>query len=610
MEPIAEKAVKASPRPRALEAATMCEAFQITATEFADHPALRLKDTDYELSWGQYADTVRRRAAAFAALGIRRGDVVGFMLVNRPALHLSDTAAMHLGATCFSIYNTSAPEQIEHLVSDAGARVLVTESQYLDRLLSVRERVPPLEHLIVIDAPDGAEPPAGAMSIEQFETLGSGDFDFDSAWRAVEPDDVLCLIYTSGTTGPPKGVQLTHHNLMSEWRALDQIYPVTPGGRSISFLPSAHIADRWANHYSSMVLGQTIHCCPDARKMVAYSVEVRPTVWGGVPRIWEKLKTVLEAGFAAEQDEDRRRATEWALEVGLRRARAKQAGSIPAELDAEWRKADELVYSKIRRALGLDDVELFAVGAAPTPPEVLEFFDGLGIEIAELWGLSETTACATIPPPGKVRAGTVGKALPGVEIKIADDGEILVRGPIVMKGYRNLPDRTREAIDEDGWFYTGDIGRLDEDGYLRIVDRKKELIINAAGKNMSPANIEAKIKAAGQLVAHAVAIGDRRPYNVALIVLDSDGCRAFAAEHGLTDSSPAAMASEEAVLKEISATVERANAQLSRVEQIKKFRVLPADWEPGGDELTPTVKLKRRPIADKYAAEVEALYAS
>jgi long-subunit acyl-CoA synthetase (AMP-forming) len=604
MKPVATQEAVAA-RPRALAAKTMCEAFQITAAEHAARPALRMKDTDFEATWADYAATARRRAASFAALGVKRGDTVGFMLVNRPALNLTDAAAMHLGATCFSIYNTSSPEQIEYLVSDAGARVVVTEEQYLGRLLEARERVPTLEHLVVIDV----EPAEGAMSLTEFEALGSDEFDFESAWRAVDPDDVLCLIYTSGTTGPPKGVQLTHDNMMSEWRAFDPLYPVTPGGRSISFLPTAHVADRWANHYSSMVLGQTIHCCPNPREMVAYSMHVRPTIWGGVPRIWEKLKSALEAGFAGEQDEEKRRATQWALDVGLRRARAKQQGDVPDGLDAEWRKADELVYSRIRQALGLDEVELFAVGAAPTPPDVIEFFDAIGIEIAELWGLSETSACATINPPGAIRTGTVGVPLEGVELKLAEDGEVLVRGPIVMKGYRNLPAKTREAIDDDGWFFTGDIGELDPDGYLRIVDRKKELIINAAGKNMSPANIEAKIKTASPLIAHAVAIGDRRPYNVAMIVLDPDGCGAFAAQHGLADPSPTAMASEPAVVEEVGNAIERANAELSRVEQIKKFKIIPGEWEPGGDELTPTIKLKRKPIAEKYAREIDSLYA-
>ncbi len=557
----------------------MCEAFQATAAEHAQRPALRLKDSDYECSWGEFAETVRRRAAGFAALGVSRGDTVGFMLVNRPALHLCDCAAMHLGATCFSIYNTSSPEQIEYLLSDAGNRVVVTEQGFLERILEVRERVPSLEHVVVVDG----DAPEGVMSLDELEAGGDPGFDFEAAWRAVTADDVLCLIYTSGTTGPPKGVQLTHGNMMSEWRALDQVYPSKPCGRTISFLPTAHVADRWAQLYGSMVYGHTVHCCPNPREMVAYSLGVKPTVWGGVPRIWEKLKAALEANF---QDEQRA-----ALEIGLRRARAKQDGDVPEELEAEWRKADEEVFSKVRAMLGLDEAEWFGVGAAPTPPEVVLFFEAIGIEIAELWGLSETCAVATINPPGAVRIGTVGKALPGVEIALADDGEVKVRGPIVMKGYRNMPEKTAEAFDDDGWFLTGDVGELDDDGYLKIVDRKKELIINAAGKNMSPANIEAKIKAADGIVAQAVAIGDRRPYNVALIVLDPE----------VPDDDPEAR---------VAAAVERANTQLSRVEQIKKFHIVPEPWEPGGDELTPTMKLKRKPIAEKYAEEIESLYAS
>ncbi|MFI5123375.1 MAG: AMP-dependent synthetase/ligase, partial [Vicinamibacteria bacterium] len=504
--------------PKALSASTMCEAFQITTAERGEAPALRLKDSDYEASWADYAATVRKRAAGLAALGVGRGDTIGFMLVNRPALHLTDCAAMHLGATCFSVYNTSSPEQVEYVVADAGNRVIVTEQAFLDTVLAAREKIEGLEHVVVIDG----EAPEGAMSIGELEELGAPDFDFEAAWRAVEPDDVLCLIYTSGTTGPPKGVQLTHANMLGVWQAVDQVRPVKPGGRGISFLPSAHIADRWAGLYAQMIYGTTIYCCPNPREMVAYSIEVRPTAWGGVPRIWEKLKAALEAGMAAEQDAEKRKAAEWAIEVGRRRADAYMDGGVPDDLQAEWDRADELVLSKIRAMLGLDEVESFVVGAAPTPPEVLKFFLGLGIEICETWGMSETSAIATFNPPGRVRVGTVGPPIPGTELKLAEDGEVLIRGPQVMAGYRNMPEKTAEALDDEGWLHSGDIGEFDEAGYLRIVDRKKELIINAAGKNMSPANIESKLKAADPLIGQCVAIGDRRPYNVALIVLDSD----------------------------------------------------------------------------------------
>jgi long-subunit acyl-CoA synthetase (AMP-forming) len=573
----------------------MCEAFQITAGEWADNPALRLKDTDYEASFAEYAERVRKRAAGLAALGVKRGDTVGFMLVNRPALHLTDCAAMHLGATCFSVYNTSSPEQVEYVVADAGNTVLVTEQAFLDTVLAARERVEDLEHVVVIDG----EAPEGTISIEDLEALGDPGFDFEAAWRSVEPDDVLCLIYTSGTTGPPKGVQLTHANMLGVWRAVDQIREVKPGGRGISFLPSAHIADRWASLYAQMIYGNTVYCCPNPREMVVYSIEVKPTAWGGVPRIWEKLKAALEAGMAAEQDPEKRKAVEQAMDVGLRRADAYMDGGVPDELQAEWDRADEMVLSKVRGLLGLDEVESFVVGAAPTPPEVLKFFLALGIEICETWGLSETSAISTFNPPGRIRVGTVGPPIPGTEIKLAEDGEVMVRGPQVMAGYRNMPEKTAEALTEDGWLLTGDIGEFDEEGYLRIVDRKKELIINAAGKNMSPANIEAKLKAASTLIAQAVAIGDNRPYNVALLTLDLE-----------TLAARGASATDPEIAEEIAKAVETANARLSRVEQIKRYEVLDGEWLPGSEELTPTMKLKRRPIERKYEAEIEALYAA
>jgi long-subunit acyl-CoA synthetase (AMP-forming) len=572
----------------------MCEAFQLTAAEWADSPALRLKDSDYEASWDDYAEAVRKRAAGLAKLGVKRGDTVGFMLVNRPALHLTDCAAMHLGATCFSLYNTSSPEQVEYLVRDAENRVLVTEQAFLDAVLAVKEKVETLEHVVVVDG----DAPEGTISVAELEAMGEPGFDFEAAWRAVEAEDVLCLIYTSGTTGPPKGVQLTHTNMVAVWRACDEVQPTAPGGRMISFLPSAHIADRWAGLYAQMIYGSCVYCCPDPRQMVAYSIEVKPTVWGGVPRIWEKLKAAIEVGITAQPDEAKREATVAAIELGRRRARAQMDGAVPAELEAEWQRADEQVLSGIRAMLGLDQVESFVVGAAPTPPEVLEFFLALGIEIRETWGMSETTAITTLNPPGAVRVGTVGPPIPNTEVKLAEDGEVLVRGPQVMVGYRNLPEKTAEALSEDGWLLTGDIGEFDEAGYLRIVDRKKELIINAAGKNMSPANIEAKLKAASTLIAHAVAIGDNRPYNVALIALDPESLAA----RGVAADDPA-------VVAEIAEAVEAANARLSRVEQIKRYELLSGEWVPGGEELTPTMKLKRRPIERKYEAEIEALYA-
>jgi long-chain acyl-CoA synthetase len=569
-----------STRPAGLDASTVAEAFQVTARAHPDRCALRLKGDEFSITWAEYADKVRRTAAGLAGLGLGRGDAMGIMLTNRPEFHWFDAAALHLGAAPFSIYNTYAPEQVEYQLQDAGVDIVITEKAFADRIRGV-------EHVIVIG--EGGE----------VESHASEAFDFEAAWRAVEPDDVLTLIYTSGTTGPPKGVQVTHANLISAVNGFDQVIAFPDDGRVVSWLPMAHIAERACSHYLPMLIGFTTTCCPDPRQVVAYLPEVKPTWFFAVPRIWEKLKAAIEAGVAAEQDAAKKQATEWALGVGLKKVRAEQAGAeMPEELAQEYAKADELVLSKIRARLGLDQIQSVNVGAAPTPREVIEFFHAIGVPLAELWGMSETTGYGACNPPDKIKIGTVGPAAPGAEIKLAADGEVLMRGPMVTGGYRNQPEKTREAIDDEGWLHTGDVGEFDEDGYLKIVDRKKELIINAAGKNMSPANIEAKVKASSPLIGQVIAIGDGKPYNVALITLDPDVRPGFVEQHG-----------EDAVEAEVQRGVDAANEQMARVEQIKKFKVLLDDWQPGGDELTPTMKLKRKPIHEKYAEEIEALYA-
>jgi long-chain acyl-CoA synthetase len=589
-----------------LDAATLAEAFQLTAAAQADRTALRTKDDEVSLTWSEYADRVRSVAAGLAALGVSRGDTVGMMLTNRPEFHFADAAAIHLGATPFSVYNTSTVEQATYVIGDAGNSVIFTEQAFLDTVLEARDAVDALTHVVVVDG----EPRGGAITLGELERGGSDDFDFEAAWKAVEPDDLLTLIYTSGTTGPPKGVELTHASMLAAMRSYDQLIRLPADGRVISWLPMAHIAERNASHYLPIVIGLTATCCPDPRQLVVYLPEVRPSWFFAVPRIWEKLKAAMEVGFEAEEDENRKQAISWALDVGRRKVAAEQAGKEPsAELLQEYGKADQLVLSKIRERIGLDRLVAVNVGAAPTPPEVIEFFHSIGIPLAELWGMSETCAAGTCNPIGRIKIGTVGPPAPEVELKLAEDGEVLIKGPIVMAGYRHQPEMTAEAIDPDGWLHTGDVGELDEDGYLRLIDRKKELIINAAGKNMSPANIEAKIKTASPLIGQACAIGDGRPYNVALIVLDPDAAPVFAQQRGIESASLSDLASEQAILDEVAGAVERANTKLARVEQIKKFKLLPAEWLPGGDELTPTMKLKRKPIAAKYAAEIEDLYA-
>jgi long-subunit acyl-CoA synthetase (AMP-forming) len=599
-------AVGARPSRRSLQQPTLCAAFQATVEEHGDRAAIRTKGDETSITWREYGERVRGMAAGLAALGVGRGDTVAIMLVNRPEFHLVDAGAMHLGAIPFSIYNTYTAEQIEFLVGDAGSRVMVTETQFLDTVLEVRRACSALEHVVVVDG-EGQE---DTLTLDDLESRGDPGFDFEGTWRAVEPDDVLTLIYTSGTTGNPKGVQITHANLLAAGRSFDEMIAFPDGARVISWLPMAHIAERACSHYLPIVFGFTSTTCPDARRIAKYLPEVRPSWFFSVPRIWEKLKAGLEAAIEGEQDEQRRAAMRWAVDVGLRKTRLIQRREeVPEELEQEWQQADQLVLGRMRERVGLDRVEACNVGAAPTPPEVIEFFHAIGVPLAELWGMSETCGAGTCNRPDDIKIGTVGPPSPGVEVRLADDGEVLVRGDAVMPGYRNLADKTAETLDDEGWLHTGDIGEWDDEGFLRIVDRKKELIINAAGKNMSPANIEAKIKAAGPLIGQAIAVGDNRPYNVALITLDPEAAPHFAREHGLPGDSVEDWAEKQAVLDELQREVDEANEKLARVEQIKRFKVLPTEWEPGGDELTPTAKLKRKPICRKYSGEIEALYA-
>jgi long-chain acyl-CoA synthetase len=583
--------------------ATLCEAFQRTARIDPDAVALRTVGNTQTLTWREYAEQVRQVTAGLAALGVRRGDTVSLMMANRIEFYPLDVGAQHLGATCFSVYNTLAAEQLTYLFSNAETKVVICEAQYVDR---IRASGASIDQIVCID---GA--PEGTMRLEDMMAGGAADFDFESTWRAVQPDDVVTLIYTSGTTGNPKGVEMTHTNLMFESTAVAEVLEARFGDRMTSYLPSAHIADRWGCLYSQEVFGTQVTVVPDARAIAGALPDVRPTIWGAVPRVWEKLKAAIEFAAANEAEETLRQGLQWGLAVAAKKAAALVAGEpVPDDVAAEWAQADELVLSKLRTRLGFDQLRWSVSGAAPIPKETLAFFAGLGIPISEVWGMSELSCIAAVSHPRDARLGTVGKLLPGLEGKIADDGEFLVRGPLVMKGYRKEPNKTAEAIDSDGWLHTGDILEMDDDGNLRIVDRKKELIINAGGKNMSPSNIENTIKAACPLIGVIIALGDARPYNTALIVLDAESAGPYAAQRGLVDASPAALAAHPELIKEIAAGVAEGNRKLSRVEQIKRFRVLPTFWEPGGDEITLTMKLKRKPINEKYAGEIEELYAA
>jgi long-subunit acyl-CoA synthetase (AMP-forming) len=581
---------------------TVCEAFQATARIDPDAVALRTPGDKISVTWREYADNVRRTAAGYASIGVKRGDSVAIMLTNRPEFAWVDSGAMHLGAIAFSIYNTSSPEQIEYLFGNADNKVVVTESALLPAILASGVS---LEHVICIDG----KPEGVTMTLDELMAAGDPDFDFDAAWQAVQPDDILTLIYTSGTTGPPKGVQLNHTNQLATAEAAKKVVSVSFGDRITSYLPAAHVADRATSQYFNAIEGVQVTYIADPRTIAAALPDCRPTVWFAVPRIWEKIKMGIEAKVAAEESPVKKKLAGWAFATAAKNAEAQLSGKSVNPIDrAQYAVADKLVLSKIRAALGLDELKWCWSGAASIAPETLTFFLGLGINICEIWGMSESTGAGTLNPPGKARIGTVGPPLPGTQVKLAEDGELLIKGPGVMIGYRKDPEKTAEAIDADGWLHTGDIGTVDEDGYFSIVDRKKEIIISASGKNMSPANIENTLKVTTPLAAAMVCIGDARAFNTALVVLDPDAAAAYAEKAGIA-ADPAVLAKDPGVIAAVQAGIDAGNAKLSRVEQVKKFEIVPSFWMPGGDELTPTLKLKRKPIAEKYAAQIEGLYA-
>jgi len=586
---------------RELVARNLVEAFDATVERLADDVAIRTADDSVALSWNELRRRVHASAGGLAGLGVSKGDTVALMLNNRPEFIPLDLAVVSLGAVPFSIYQTAAPEQIEYVLSDADSRVAVVETMFLGQVLAAKRKLPALEHVVVVDGSGGTH------TLAELEGTDPG-FDPAPVADSIEPDDLLTLIYTSGTTGPPKGVQLSHRNVLGLVSSVEDVIEMPDRNtRVISWLPAAHIAERGAHYYMPVIHGVEVTICPDPRKIVEFLPQVRPTWFFSVPRIFEKLKSGLEAKLASLPGEEGE-AARAAVAAGINKVRLESAGQeVPEELKRAVAKADESMFAPLRAQLGLDEAVALHVGAAPTPIEVLEFFHGIGIEVGELWGMSETSGVATCNPPDRIKIGTVGPPVPGVEIKLAEDGEVMVKGDSVMPGYRNLPDRNAETITEDGWLLTGDIGEIDEDGYLKIVDRKKELIINAAGKNMSPANIESKLKLI-PLVDQAVAIGDSRKYVTALLTLDPDATAAWAKAHG-KDADLAGLAADEELVEEVERGLQQANEALARVEQVKRFKLLPSAWEPGGDELTPTMKLKRKPIADKYVDEIEALYA-
>jgi long-chain acyl-CoA synthetase len=592
---------------RAIAGQTLCSVFAETAARLGDRAAL-VVGAD-KVTWTQYRERVREVALGLHALGFERGDFGVLLARNRPEHVMADLGVVHAGGTPVSLYTTLAPEQIEYIAGHCEARVAFVENAaFLARIEAVRGALPKLAHVVLLE---GSAPGCIAWQdlLERGREAHARDpHAFDALWKRVQPDDALTLIYTSGTTGHPKGVIDTHRSVLWDLHAVRSVMASTENDRMISYLPLAHAADRVLCYYAGIVGGHTAHFCPDVTQVLQTLLDVRPTLFGAVPRIWEKLHAGINAGIAKEPDDKKRGMVLGALEVGRAVVACEQRGElVPDELRAK-RTAVEPVFAAIRAKVGLDQVRVTVTGAAPTPREVLEFFHAIGVRISDVWGMSELGAVATMNPLGRIKIGSIGTTLPGIEGRIMPDGELCVRGGMVMKGYYKEPDKTAETIDADGWLATGDVATVDADGYYTIVDRKKELIITAGGKNISPANIESLLKA-HPLVGQACVIGDNRPYLTALLVLDGQVVPAWAAARGIAGASIAELAGNSAVREELERAVAEVNERVSRVESIRRWTVVPTEWTAESEELTPTLKLKRRVIRDKYAALIDSLYA-
>ncbi|HEV3068162.1 MAG TPA: AMP-dependent synthetase/ligase [Streptosporangiaceae bacterium] len=600
---------------RAVGGQTLCDLLDRTAAEAGDAPAFSNEAGDgwQTLTWAQARQQVRELAAGFAALGLAPGERVALMLPNRTEHVLADLAAVHAGGLGVTIYATLAPEQIAFVAGDCDARIAVLDGAgELARWQPVLAQLPGLKRIIVRDA---AACPAGEpyLSWDAFAALGKERYAADPGRvgdrvAAITVADPAALLYTSGTTGNPKGVLLTHHNIGYELACAQDMGLIPHGARWVSYLPLAHIAERMFSIYLPIHNATHVHFCPDPAQLVRVVGKVRPNGFFGVPRVWEKIRAGIEALFTLEQDEAKRAAVAQAMDTGRRYVEACQYGrTMPPGLEAEFAAADAAVLAPIRGLLGLDEAEIVSSAAAPLPPEVAAFFSGLGMKILDIYGMTETTGAFTTNRPEGFKLGTVGRPYPGMEVRIAEDGEILVRGPLTTPGYLNRPDLTADLIDSGGWLHTGDIGRLDDDGFLSVVDRKKELIITAGGENIAPAAIEGLL-VAHPLVGQALAYGDGRKYVVALLTLDGEVAPAWAKARGIDPGSLAELAMDPVVLAEVGAAVAAANERLARVQQVKQWRLLPVEWTAETEELTPTLKLRRRIVHAKYADVLDTLY--
>ena len=593
---------------------TLTKRFHQQVKTMGESPAMHFRADDawQTITWAEYGRAVRETALGLAALGVEPGSVVGILSANRPEWHVADLGAMSAGARTVPVYQTNSPEQVAYIAkhSDAGV-VFVDGEDQLRKVEKVRSELPSLHHAVVFgDHPESADGFVLPLSTlrERGRALDAGRPGlYEERWQHASPEDVATIVYTSGTTGNPKGAMLTHANVIWTAHSLLQVFEEPPGtGRRLSYLPLSHIAERMASDFTQAYNGTEVWFAESIDTMLRDLVECKPTVFFAVPRVWEKFHAGIKAKLASLPDEQRQMA-EGAIEISKAVVEMRQEGDEPIpEMLHGLEQAEAALFAPARAALGLDQCEYFVSGAAPINAEIVKFFHAIGIPIAEVYGQTEDCGPTTLNPRDRIKIGTVGPSIPGVDVKIADDGEILVRGGNVFPGYFRDDRATAEML-EDGWMHSGDVGVLDEDGYLTITDRKKDLIITAAGKNVAPQELENRLKY-HPLVSQAVVIGDRRPYLAALITLDEEAAAKFAADRGLGTDDLAELSEHAEVVDAVKGGVEAVNAGFSRAEQIKRWKILARDFLQEEDEITPTLKVRRRAIIEKYADQIELLY--
>jgi long-chain acyl-CoA synthetase len=591
---------------RGTHSATLADLLPLSAKLYGGKPAVRFKQGDEwaTRSFEDVLEVVRSLSLGLIDLGVEKGDKVSILGNTRPEWTYFDFAALSAGAVVVPIYQTNSPEECQYVLENSDAKVVVVEDdEQMEKIREIRSWLPLLEHVVRMTGSS-----EDAISLEGLSARGAaGDTTaWEARWKSVTPEDVCTFIYTSGTTGPPKGCIISHGNYRAMLDMVNETSVIEEEDLTYLYLPLAH-SFALLIQLGSFDLGATIaYWERDPQKILPNLAELKPTYFPSVPRIFEKIYTAASSGM--EKEGGLKKAIfNWSIEVGKKMRAAERAGRKPGfMLRKQYEFADKQVLSKIRGLFG-GNLRLAVSGAAPISPDILSFFDAAGVLVLEGWGMTETSTAATISKPDDFKVGTIGKPFPGCEIKIAEDGEILVKGPNVFQGYYKNEEATRETI-VDGWLHTGDIGEIDSDGFIKITGRKKDIIITAGGKNITPANLENEIKQ-HPLVSQCVVVGDRKPYLVALVTLDPEDAVAYAKEQGLPEDL-AQLAKDDAVKASIKAHVDKINEKFARVEQVKKIAILPRDLSQESGELTPTLKVKRAVVTSKHDHEIEQLYAS